>query len=87
MSQSQLESNKMNYRVRDGVGPHRDVKFDQYLKGFAIEINNIRCIILHIDAGWIIAPSIAADDELMDDIGPFPTVDDAIVVAKLMDES
>lgn len=73
---------------------HRDTKLiglcDNFVFGENV-VNNTRCLIngiqvaiFHLpDFTWVIGPIHYSSEALMDDLGPFPTLEEALIVLRL----
>ena len=73
---------------------HRDTKLigicdyfkfgDKVLDNTRLQINNMPVTIFHLpDFTWVIGPIHYSNEPLMDDLGPFPTLEEALVVFRL----
>lgn len=73
---------------------HRDTKLigmcdyfkfgDKVIDNTRFQINNIQVSIFHLpDFTWVIGPIHYFSEPLMDDLGPFPTLEEALIVFRL----
>lgn len=74
----------MSYEIQYSTHRHRGKQFTAFVKPEPrAYIGGIRVIAIKLEEQWWVVADRNADDDKFEDIGPFPTVEQACVVMRL----
>lgn len=79
----------MEYKLDKQIKtPHRDTWFEEFVSCRNLRIDGMAVFVVKLarDDKWWIVPCAYSDDELLSDVGPYDTSDDALLMMKLLGE-